>query len=111
MAPRPRCRNQICGQPLMPSEILQGLCYHCRDDDSQQLIAVQADRLIDQIKANSGAVDDARSIVVRIAGDEPAIPCPQCEELRKLLADVFFTDAQPNDEYYLELKQRWEALK
>ena len=43
--------------------------------------------------------------------DEAPVACPQCEELRKLLADVFFTDAQPNDEYYLELKQRWKELK
>ena len=95
MAPRPRCPR--CDVPLYAAEQSAGRCNSCGQMWQSE-----------------------PPIVVRIAG-EPE--CPRCEELRKLLADVFaafiITEGYPSQEArvildktaWLKFKARWEGLK
>ena len=67
MAPRPRCPK--CDVPLTEMEQIVAICGVCG--------------WIWQTE-----VSDQPPIVVRIAEAPPAIPCPQCEELRSKYPDL-----------------------
>ena len=93
MAPRPRCPR--CDVPLSPDEELDGKCFCCGH----------------------------RFQPMYPPSDEAPVACPRCDELRKLLADVFAAVVYENagnldnpfayiwTKNFKTLKQRWEEMK
>ena len=101
MTPRPHCPR--CDGPQTDAEIDAGKCETCG------IVWDHDNFLVAEGPPEANAAD---KVIEGLQEFSDALKCERCEQMRKLLEDVFESVVSGRDFHrFKTLKQRWEAIK